>query len=108
MTIYKSHKAHKNLEPMDIQSLKKNEVFRLKGTRAGLLISCLEGMIWITQKGDGFDWILSAGERFHTRISGDLVVEAVKDSRMMVAPQEKIGLVQPLTVPVREKIGCPC
>lgn len=102
------NRPHKNLEDMEIQSLKKNDVFRFKGSRAGQMISCVEGMIWITQQGDGFDWILTAGERFHTRIPGYVVVEAIKDSRIMISPQEKVGVVEHLPFPTQKEVACPC
>lgn len=56
------NRFHKKLEQPSIQTLNKNDVFRLKGSRAGQMISCLDGVIWITQQGDGFDWILSGDE----------------------------------------------
>ena len=102
------NRLHKKLEQTSIQTLNKNDVFGLKGFRAGQMISCLDGVIWITQQGDGFDWILSAGEKFHTRLPGKVVVEALKDSRIKVTPQKKVGLLEHHPLPAREEIACTC
>ncbi len=102
------NRLHNKLEQTSIQTLNKNDVFGLKGSRAGQLINCLDGEIWITQQGDGFDWILSAGEKFHTRLPGKVVAEALKDSRIKVTPQKKAGLVEHHPFLSREEICCPC
>ncbi len=101
-------RLYKKLEPTSIQTLNKNDVFGLKGSRAGQMISCLDGVIWITQQGYGSDWILSAGEKFHTRQPGKVVVLALKDSRIKVTHQKKVGLVEHHPLPAREKIACTC
>ena len=102
------NRLHNKLEQKSIQTLNKNNVFGLKGSRAGQLINCLDGEIWITQQGDGFDWILSAGEKFHTRLPSKVVVEALKDSRIKVTLQKKAGLVEHHPFQAREEICCPC
>ncbi len=96
------------LEQTNIQILNKNDVFGLKGSRAGQMISCLDGVIWITQQGDGLDWIVSAGEKFQTRLPGKVVVVALKDSRIKVTPQKKVGLVGHHPLTARNEIACTC
>lgn len=72
------------------------------------MISCLDGVIWITQQGDGNDWILSAGEKFHTRLPGYVAVLAFKDSRIKITPFEKVGLMEHHPLPAREEVACTC
>ena len=102
------NRLHNKLEQASIKTLNKNDAFGLKGSRAGELIYCLDGEIWITQQGDGFDWILSAGEKFNTRLPGKMVVGALKDSRIKVTPQKKAGLVEHHPFLAREENCCPC
>ena len=49
---------------------------------AGLLINCLEGVIWVTEEGDLNDRIIKAGERFLISGRGLVVLEALTDAQI--------------------------
>ena len=102
------NKFSPGLEPMETRALNKNDVCRLKGSEAGKIISCLRGVIWITQRGDGVDRILFAGEAFHTRLPGYVVVQALTASRIKTDLQKKVGLVKHFRRPPRRSVACTC
>jgi hypothetical protein len=52
----------------------------------GLAIECSEGTLWVTQEGDHQDHVLEAGQRFVVARRGSVVVEALSDSRLRIAP----------------------
>ncbi len=45
--------------------------------RAGGSVRVLQGRVWVTQAGDGGDYVLAAGERFVASRAGRVVVEAL-------------------------------
>jgi hypothetical protein len=57
-------------------------VFAHRGTE----LRVLEGQVWITQEGDGQDYIVMAGTRFCSGSEGSIVVSALSDaSRVAVS-----------------------
>ncbi len=89
-----------------IQSLKKEEILRVKSSRDGQIISCESGILWITQEGDWVDRLLTAGEKFRTRIPGFILVQALSDARIRISPQEKVELICPAPQSLQEELAC--
>jgi len=72
-----------------LSDIQKDSVYRVNGEATGKSISCLEGTIWITQQGDGFDRILNAGERYETKLRSDVLIQAMDPARVRVCGSEK-------------------
>jgi hypothetical protein len=60
--------------------LNKHEVYRLDGG-GQVLVQALKGMLWVTQKGDGQDYILQPGEVFSAGADGLILIEGMKNSQ---------------------------
>jgi hypothetical protein len=60
--------------------LNAHEVYRLDG-RAQVLVQALKGILWVTQKGDGQDYILQPGEVFSAGGDGLILIEGIKNSQ---------------------------
>jgi quercetin dioxygenase-like cupin family protein len=52
---------------------------------SGTRVTCLEGVLWITQDNDRNDIILEAGQSFTIGAGADALVQALRASRMAVA-----------------------
>jgi hypothetical protein len=66
-------------------TLRRDEGMRLDGNAAGRVVSCREGILWVTQTGTPGDHLLRAGETFSSDRPGRLVVGALADSIFTVA-----------------------
>ena len=103
MTLNKFKKyTNKNM----IQNMKKEEILRVNSSRDGQIISCESGILWITQEGDWVDRLLTAGEKFRTRIPGFILVQALSDARVRISPQEKVEMVCPVPQSFQEELAC--
>lgn len=73
-------------------SLVTGDLLRLKGSREGLVLKCLDGTIWIT-KGDGVDHLVHPGNRFVISVGETAVVEALGSAeiRLETAARERGG-----------------
>ena len=60
--------------------LNRSETFSLDGDYRGRRISCLAGVIWITQTGDAMDYRLNAGECLTIARRGRVVVQGLAAS----------------------------
>lgn len=60
-------------------SLDKRQVAVLREA-AGTRITCLSGMLWITQDREGSDWMLRPGEEITLDRNGKTVIEALRPS----------------------------
>lgn len=77
----------------------RGEVWRLGEDMRGLGIQCAEGALWVTQQGDPKDYVVEAGGQFVITRRGVVVVQAVRDSRLSIAPPlEHSGLPAPAQV----------
>ncbi|HKJ04037.1 MAG TPA: DUF2917 domain-containing protein [Geopsychrobacteraceae bacterium] len=68
--------------------LNQGELLDLGKNRQGLIIICREGSIWLTQKDDPRDFVLYRGRQFEVRTKGQVVISAVRPSRLQVIPDE--------------------
>lgn len=49
---------------------------RIEGDARGMVIGCTEGVVWLTQPGDGEDHFIAPGEMFAISRKGVVMVEA--------------------------------
>jgi hypothetical protein len=61
-----------------------HELRHLGGHRSDVVITCKQGMLWVTQAGDRKDYILYPGEQFSTNTPDKVVVEALNESAMII------------------------
>jgi hypothetical protein len=71
------------------KSLGKNDMISVKSGRSGQVISCVNGSLWITQEGAAGDRILNAGEKLCTDLPGLVIVQALKDSQVILCKEKK-------------------
>lgn len=48
-------------------------------------VTCLGGLIWITQTGDGTDHVLAENESFTIALRGRVVIQALSNARVEIA-----------------------
>jgi hypothetical protein len=60
--------------------LRRDELIRLDGDVAGRVISCREGILWLTQAGTPGDHLIQAGEAFSIDHPGVVLISALEDS----------------------------
>jgi hypothetical protein len=60
--------------------LRRDERIRLDGRNSGRVISCREGVLWLTQTGNPGDHLIRAGESFSIGHYGMVLVSALADS----------------------------
>ncbi len=65
--------------------LNKREILDLGEDLRGVNVVCREGRCWLTQTGDSRDHILSVGDRFTVRSSGQLIITATEPCRLMLS-----------------------
>jgi len=64
--------------------LNRSETFSLDGDSRGKVISCLSGVVWITQTGDTMDYRLTAGEALTISRRGRVVVQGLAQSSVQM------------------------
>ncbi len=69
-------------------TLAKYSLWSTEGDRRGDVITCLNGILWITQEGDLKDYVLEAGRSFWVTRPGLLVVQALDDSQFKYSLNE--------------------
>ena len=77
---------------LDIKPIKlaARSVERLEGAK-GQQITCLSGVVWVTQANDGRDIILTRGQSFIIDRKGLAVVMALKEAAIAVGPAGHIS-----------------
>ena len=70
-----------NVNTLTDITLDKYKIWSLEGYRRGDVISCKNGVLWITQEGDLKDYIIEAGRDFWVTKPGGMVVQALVDAR---------------------------
>lgn len=66
-----------------LTDLTAGSILRLRDGQ-GLAVVVFEGLVWITQSGDRRDIVLAAGESFSVDRPGLTLVQAFRDSKLMV------------------------
>ncbi len=82
-------------------TLAKYSLWSTEGDRRGDVITCLNGILWITQEGDLKDYVLEAGRSFWVTRPGLLVVQALDDSQFKYSLNELQSHVEFNRQPVR-------
>ena len=72
------------VDPLTI-TLREADVAGFHVRRAGLVVRCLEGCLWVTHEADPGDHILAPGQQFVASTPGHLVVFALASSRAVVS-----------------------
>jgi hypothetical protein len=85
MTFAKAQNRYNKTIDMD-----KDMIHKVKAGRSGKEIRCLGGTVWITQTGDGIDRILTGGDIYQTRISGDIVIQAMDSAKIRVSEISRV------------------
>lgn len=67
--------------------LKKHQLLTLNEAQPKMAIECKSGVIWVTHTGDRKDYVLPAGRSCKTHGNGNLVIEAIADSRVDIEEQ---------------------
>ena len=65
--------------------LRRDELIRLDGDVAGRVISCREGILWLTQTDNPGDHLIQAGEAISIDHPGVVLISALEDSVYAVA-----------------------
>ena len=84
------HPATETLVPLrgnfsDIEKcLPRRALIQLVGDHIGEKISCLNGVIWITQSGNPEDILLSTGDSYPITQSGTLLIQGLAESRLKI------------------------
>jgi hypothetical protein len=76
----KSEKTHR---------LCRDELIRLEGNGTVKVISCREGILWLTQTGTPGDHLMRAGEAFSIGHPGVVLISALEDSVCAVSSGNK-------------------
>ena len=63
-------------------TLKKHQLLSLRGTKPHVAIKCRDGVLWITNSNDNRDHIIIASEKFSPRRKGNVLIQAMRDSRI--------------------------
>jgi hypothetical protein len=67
--------------------LKKHQVVTLNEAQPKMAIECASGVIWVTHAGDRKDYVLKAGRSCMPNGNGNLIIEAIADSRVDIEEQ---------------------
>ncbi|MBT1072425.1 DUF2917 domain-containing protein [Pelotalea chapellei] len=60
---------------------RKGELMRLDGGKAGLILRCSSGAVWLT-RGDGADYLVAPGKVFELPRGESAIVEALQTSEL--------------------------
>jgi hypothetical protein len=69
-------------------NLGEGELIRLDGGRAGLVLRCICGTLWLT-KGDGQDYLILPGRRFELGRGEKALAEALQPSELSLGEPER-------------------
>ncbi len=76
--------------------LERNQTLATRSAQ-GMALECLEGGLWITFDGVREDYFLAPGERLPLRARGQIVIQALEKSELMLLQPAA----EPLTLPER-------
>jgi hypothetical protein len=77
-----------NVHSLTEITLPKHKMWTIEGNRHGDVISCKNGILWITQEGDLKDYIIEAGRNFWVTKPGTVIVQALDDSKFKYSLNE--------------------
>lgn len=71
--------------------LQKNSLLNLKGNHQGEKLSCVRGVVWITQAGNPEDIYLHEGETFEISATGSILIQGMVESRLKITRGRRMG-----------------
>lgn len=72
-------------ELMDVEKcLSRRSLIRMVGDHSGEKISCLSGVVWITQSGNPEDFLTCAGETFDIIQKGTVVIQGLVTAHVKI------------------------
>jgi hypothetical protein len=74
------NKEGSEMKAEEAHRLCRGDLIRLNGNVAGKVISCGEGILWLTQTGTPGDHLMQAGEAFSIGHPGVVLISALEDS----------------------------
>ncbi len=77
-----------NVHTLTEITLPKHKVWSIEGNRHGDMISCKNGILWITQEGDMKDYVIEAGRNFWVTKPGTTIVQALDNSQFKYSLNE--------------------
>jgi hypothetical protein len=78
-----------NIEKTSEVELHEKDVCRISTYEPWTQIVCKKGSLWLTQTGDGFDHILSAGEHFVSDQRGLVLIEGLPETLFRIIPPSR-------------------
>jgi hypothetical protein len=69
-------------------TLPQYQTWTIGGNRRGDVITCVKGMLWVTQQGDLKDYIIEAGRSFWVTRPGTIIVQALDHSQFKYSLNE--------------------
>ena len=85
-------------------SLTKYKMWSIEGDRRGDVISCVSGILWITQEGDQKDYALEAGRNFWVTKSGTVIVQALDSSQFKYSLNEMQNHIESNSQPIHHTL----
>jgi len=73
-------------EPAAEVDLRVHDLWRVDGDYRWHVITCQRGMVWVTQKRDLHDYVLTAGDVFVITLPGTVLVQALEDASIQLSP----------------------
>jgi hypothetical protein len=72
------------IKPQAQLRLRRKELVRARTHWRSVTLTCLEGLVWVTQAGDPEDHMLGKGQALTVARRGRVLVEAMRDARVQV------------------------
>jgi hypothetical protein len=69
-------------------TLPRYQTWTIDGNRRGDVITCVKGILWVTQQGDLKDYIIEAGRSFWVTRPGTIIVQALDHSQFKYSLNE--------------------
>jgi hypothetical protein len=94
----------KNVRTLTEITLAKHKMWSIEGDRRGDVISCMSGILWITQEGDLKDYIVEAGRNFWVTKPGTVIVQALDDSQFKYSLNEMQNHIEVNSQPIHRML----
>ena len=94
-----------NVHTLTEITLAKHKMWCIEGDRRGDVISCVGGILWITQEGDLKDYVVETGRNFWVTKPGTVVVQALDDSQFKYSLNEMQNHIEINPQPVHHKLN---
>jgi hypothetical protein len=99
--------TRENLIKLTDLTLAKNKAWSIEGDRRGDVITCLNGILWITQAGDLKDYVFESGRTFWVTRPGMVVVQALDSSQFRYSLNELPNHMEIVQQPINHSSQAP-